>query len=138
MSKKPKKQPAAEATYKVGYCRAPEKDRFQPGKSGNPKGRPKGSKSLKTIYRSAFEKSVAIKIDGKPTNMMPKEIAMHRQAHKAMEGDHKATMLMLQLEGQFAPPDDTLTPEVIAADLSVLDNILALRALTKEAEHDQP
>ena len=32
---------------KVGYRRPPKKSRFKPGQSGNPKGRPKGTKNLK-------------------------------------------------------------------------------------------
>ena len=31
--------------YDVGYCKPPATGRFQPGTSGNPKGRPRGSKS---------------------------------------------------------------------------------------------
>jgi Family of unknown function (DUF5681) len=31
--------------YEVGYCKPPEATRFKPGKSGNLKGRPKGSKN---------------------------------------------------------------------------------------------
>jgi len=36
-------------TYKVGKGRPPAKSRWRPGQSGNPTGRPKGSKNLDTI-----------------------------------------------------------------------------------------
>ena len=34
---------APEEENRVGYCRPPRKNRFQPGQSGNPKGRPRGT-----------------------------------------------------------------------------------------------
>ncbi len=48
--KKPKK-PAANGSgsdYEVGYGKPPRHTRFQPGRSGNPRGRPKDTKNLKT------------------------------------------------------------------------------------------
>lgn len=31
--------------FEVGYCKPPQANRFKPGKSGNPRGRPRGSRS---------------------------------------------------------------------------------------------
>jgi hypothetical protein len=39
--------------YSVGYGRPPITSRFKPGVSGNIKGRPKGSKNLKTVSNPA-------------------------------------------------------------------------------------
>jgi hypothetical protein len=35
--------------YEVGYAKPPVKTRFAPGQSGNPRGRPKGSKNRKGL-----------------------------------------------------------------------------------------
>ena len=40
---------------RLGYCRPPAKHRFQKGKSGNPKGRPKKSKNFATIVDKALD-----------------------------------------------------------------------------------
>jgi hypothetical protein len=37
--------------YKVGYGRPPKATQFKPGKSGNPKGRPKGPKSVGAVLQ---------------------------------------------------------------------------------------
>ncbi len=37
--------PAEGATYEVGYRKPPAASRFQPGRSGNPKGRPRGARN---------------------------------------------------------------------------------------------
>jgi hypothetical protein len=33
--------------YEVGYAKPPARTRFKPGQSGNPKGRPRGSKNAR-------------------------------------------------------------------------------------------
>ena len=43
-----RKDPEA-ADYVVGYGRPPKATQFAPGKSGNPRGRPKGSRTLKLL-----------------------------------------------------------------------------------------
>ena len=44
--------------YKVGYGHPPIATRFQPGKSGNPRGRPKGRRTLISFVRTALEQPV--------------------------------------------------------------------------------
>lgn len=50
---------------KVGYGSPPVSTRFQPGKSGNPAGRPRGSKNLATLVRRAMYEKVTITENGR-------------------------------------------------------------------------
>jgi hypothetical protein len=77
-------------TNKVGYAKPPKHTRFTKGRSGNPKGRPTGSKNLATMMIEELTQPVAIVENGKRTKI-PKIRATVRQAlNRAMVGDFKA------------------------------------------------
>src|SRR4051794_40756017 len=59
-AKRPKHlQPVAEAAKeKVGYGRPPVRTQFKPGQSGNPRGRPRASKSVDQVLRQALDRRV--------------------------------------------------------------------------------
>src|SRR5471030_425456 len=46
--------------YEVGYGRPPKETRFQPGKSGNPRGRPKVERPLGDALREALHRQIEV------------------------------------------------------------------------------
>ena len=44
--------------YEVGYGKPPRHTRFEPGRSGNPRGRPSRSKNLSTLLSEALSEPV--------------------------------------------------------------------------------
>ncbi len=84
--------------YAVGYRRPPRWTQFQPGQSGNPKGRPKGVRNTASLAHDALEQTIDVK--GTPTKrkMTVRELAYRRLAEKAMCGDIKALNFLLALE----------------------------------------
>src|ERR1043165_233754 len=47
--------------YLVGYGKPPVHSQFTKGTSGNPDGRPRGSKGLKALLRDALSKKIAVR-----------------------------------------------------------------------------
>jgi uncharacterized protein DUF5681 len=76
-------------TNKVGYAKPPKHTRFTKGRSGNPKGRPTGSKNLATMMIEELTQTVAIVENGKRTKV-PKIRAFDKRFNRAMVGDFKA------------------------------------------------
>src|SRR5689334_17984515 len=89
------KRPASGASYAVGYGRPPKATRFRMGQSGNPAGRPKGTKNSATIAKSALERVVTVTESGRRRRMSVRELACRRLADKALSGDIKSLQFLL-------------------------------------------
>jgi hypothetical protein len=68
----------------------PKHTQFQPGKSGNPDGRPKGSKNLSTLMMEAARDQVSATIGGKTRKISKIQATTMQLATKAAGGDHAA------------------------------------------------
>jgi Family of unknown function (DUF5681) len=101
MSDKPPQKPANgacdEPTEKVGPGKPPRHTRFKPGQSGNPNGRPKGSKNFATILQQQLTKKITITVDGKPRRVTVQEVIARRLATDSMKGTTKAMELLIKL-----------------------------------------
>lgn len=98
------------------------------GPSPNPKGRPKGAKNQKTLYKEAFETKITVTMDGKQKTMTKKELGYHQVAQKAATGDLKAFQIQKELDERYDPPEAALpSPEESVADYATLDAWIELR-----------
>lgn len=80
--------------YDVGFGKPPKRTQFVKGKSGNPSGRPKGSKNLTSIYAKAAREKITLTIGGKTKKMSKIEAAMLQLYTKAAAGDLAAIRLI--------------------------------------------
>ena len=88
----------------VGYGRPPKHSQFKKGKSGNPAGRPKGSRNMSTMLHAAMSERVTITENGVKRSITKLEVAFKQLVNKAAAGDHNAmklaTGLMVAAEEQ--------------------------------------
>jgi Family of unknown function (DUF5681) len=84
------------STYEVGYGRPPPQHRFKRGRSGNPKGRPKGAKNTATLVREVLDRKVEIRIGGAARKISVREAMITRFAESALKGDTKSAAFLLQ------------------------------------------
>ena len=87
--------------YKVGYKKPPEHTRFTSGQSGNPKGRKKGTKNLKTDLEQELAEYVNISENGKKTRLSKQRLMIKSLCAKAIKGDSKASMIVTNLILRF-------------------------------------
>ena len=81
----------SETKFSVGYGRPPAHSKWKKGQSGNPKGRPLGSKNFLMLMESVLDEQVTIK-EGNGRRRISKREAIAKQiANKAAAGDHKST-----------------------------------------------
>ncbi len=65
----------ASPDYEVGYGKPPEHTRFKPGQSGNPRGRPKGTKNLKTDLIEELSEKIVVR-EGDQSQKVSKQRAV--------------------------------------------------------------
>jgi hypothetical protein len=80
-----------------GYKHPPPRSRFKAGQSGNPKGRPKGGRNLKTDLTTLLKKRVAIREDGELRQVSRQEAMLLSLFEKAVRGDIKASSQMFAM-----------------------------------------
>lgn len=86
------KLPAADDVtdaYDVGYAKPPVETRFRKGQSGNPKGRPKGSRTVKSLLELALSAPITI-VEGGQQKVIEQRAALFkalsRKQSRAMPG----------------------------------------------------
>ena len=83
--------------YRIGYAKPPPQHRFRPGHSGNPKGRPKGSKNTTTLARDLLERMISVRTGGDaPRRIKVVEAILTRYTEAALRGDTRAAAFLFQ------------------------------------------
>ena len=130
--------------YAVGYGRPPVGTQFQKGQSGNPSGRPKGSKGISDVIAAALSETVTVTMNGKRHKITKWQAACTQMANQAASGDAKAAKLMIELLHQSEARDDLRAhgSGVAAHDRKANDQLMlkalgeTMRGLQPEAEND--
>lgn len=89
--------PKDEQSYEVGYGKPPASGRFAKGRSGNPKGRPKGSKNLNTVVLRESRQTVRLNGPRGSRSVTKLEATVMQLGNKAAQGDLRAQREFISL-----------------------------------------
>ena len=100
--------------YAVGYCRPPKQTRWSKDQSGNPKGRGKGTKNLKTDLLEELGEKITIREGGREVRITKQRALIKSQVARALKGSDSAANkiidLYLRIAGIADEADDVGTP----------------------------
>ena len=110
--------------YDVGYRKPPTKSQFKSGRSGNPKGRPKGIKNFKTELAEELQERVVVREGGKTQAVSKQRAMLKRLTEKALKGDARAASLIVNMVFRIFQQDEEPVDEqgVSAEDRAILDD----------------
>jgi hypothetical protein len=116
-----------EGEYKVGFGKPPKHTRFIKGQSGNPRGRQKGTRGLKTDLHAVLSSDFTILINGKPINGTKQLLMLDTLASRAAAGDVKASALVIPLILQIFGYEDRggIRRQLSVQDIEILESVLA-------------
>jgi Family of unknown function (DUF5681) len=87
--------PDDERDYEVGYGKPPRHTRFEPGRSGNPRGRPPGAKNMKTLLSKALNELVVVTEPGGRRKVSKREAIVTQLVNRSAKADYKAIQILL-------------------------------------------
>ena len=113
--------------YSVGYGRPPKVTQFAPGKSGNPKGRPKGARSVAAILQGILQRKISVTENGRTRRIAALEVMLRRLANDAMRSDPGALKFLLALYDRYSDASASTLPfeDLRAEDRAILAQYLS-------------
>lgn len=131
---------APRRSYKGLRNTPPDEHKFRKGKpSPNPKGRPRGTKNLKSAVAEVFAQTIKIKdARGRKRTISVVSAALHALRQKALGGDLKAWAVLLPLlrehwNDELPPAMNALSEE----ERAILKNSLALQRLLGDSDDEE-
>ena len=93
--------------YEVGYGKPPRNTQFKKGQSGNPRGRPPGSKNLATLVSVALNEPVIVVENGGRKKITKREAIIKQLVNRSTKADWRAIKILLEIvreiEGRVEP-----------------------------------
>jgi len=123
--------------YEVGYGKPPRNTQFKKGQSGNPRGRPSGSKNLATLVSVALNEPVIVVENGGRRKITKREAIIKQLVNRSTKADWRAIKILLdivrEIENRVEP--ETGESSFSAADEKVIEQMKA-RWQAKKGDFD--
>lgn len=104
------------STYKVGFGKPPKARQFKKGKSGNPEGRPRGSRNLATDLTAELSEQITVREDGRSRKVSKQRALIKSLMAKALQGDVRAMAALLALYARLVSDQSDDHEKPIEAD----------------------
>lgn len=106
------------SNYAVGFGRPPTQFSWQPGQSGNSRGRPKNRRGEATILRDILNRTITLPINGRRKKVTILEAIFYRIAGDALTGNIRSAEFLLRRLSLTATAD--APTEIDEADQALL------------------
>src|SRR6202047_2426915 len=118
--------PDDEPDYELGCHTPPRRPRFELGRSGNPRGRPGGSKNLSTSLNEALKEPVIVVENGRRRKITKRQAIITQLVNRSAKADLKAIQILLtmlrDIEGRADPGSADPAP-FTEADQQIIQRI---------------
>jgi hypothetical protein len=110
----------------IGYRNPPARTRFKKGTSGNPNGRPKGTRNLAIVLERTLREKVIINENGIRKTITKLEAAVKQLVNKAASGDLVAMRQLSALGGsvEIQAAASAKDSSVVEADQKIMSRLL--------------
>ena len=122
---------------KIGYQNPPEHTRFKPGKSGNPKGRPKEKAFDAATIVDVLNEPVVVRRKGRVSKMPGFEASARSLLARAVKGNLDAALMFIRLCAKHK----AITPEmtkVIGGGVLIVPKSWSLEEFMQKLKLDGP
>lgn len=126
--------------YEVGWGKPPKSSQFGKGQSGNPKGRPKGAKNLKTDLEEELQQKIIVTERGRRKHVSKQRLMIKTLMAKGLAGDARSISVLLGLIARLSPTGEQVLPldDLAAGDKVILKSYQerVRRQMKMEPNHD--
>jgi hypothetical protein len=120
----------------VGYKRPPAQTRFKPGQSGNPKGRPKHARNLKTEFLEELGEIIRVREGDREMKITKQRAFVKALVAAAIKGDMRATSAIVSFCNRAFgnEPEDDQPQSPAPDDLEILNEFVGREVRRRVAQ----
>src|SRR5215469_7269318 len=114
--------------YEVGYGKPPRATRFVKGRSGNPRGRPRGAKSFSALLSDKLNEPVTVAWNGGRRKISKREAIVTQLVNRSAAADFRAIKILLDIVRDIERQTEPISPETAEfseADEKVIEQLKA-------------